>query len=166
MATLFPARDRRPNLDPQGPSCFPVFDGVVEEVADYLLKRKLILKNGWTSRSRLISPPLPRRAGADGRGAGFDCLPEIDRSGRSCLPSRESFRIALIRLSIFLVEERMKPIASGTPRRGYARLLGDGRRIARTSLVDQGLHGLDLPSSSLVKPMMLTSGARRSCVTM
>ena len=75
----------------------------------------------------------------------------------------------MISRSIFCVEERMKPIASGRssrdrePRASAVTICG----ASASASVDQLAAAAWSPaSSSLVKPMTLTSGERRSWLTM
>ena len=82
-------------------------------------------------------------------------------------PSRESLRMALISRSILRVEERMKPIASGissatTARASRPTRPGAFSSASATSLVSEAAAA----SSSLVKPITLTRGERRSWLTM
>ena len=78
-------------------------------------------------------------------------------------PSRDSRRIALISRSIFWVEVRMKPIASGrSSRTARSASSADQPGAPRVYLVEHGDQRLRAASSSAVKPMTLTSGERRS----
>jgi hypothetical protein len=81
-------------------------------------------------------------------------------------PSRDRRRMALINRSIFWVEERMKPIASG--RSTAAAASASGVRICGASalaLATRSFSGPAAACNSLVKPMTLTRGERRSWLT-
>ena len=88
-------------------------------------------------------------------------------SGESVrLPCRDSFRIALMSRSIFSVEVRMKPIASGRSTRAASRAAGvttSGAAASARSI--SSASGPVAASSSAVKPMTFTSGERRSWLT-
>lgn len=80
-------------------------------------------------------------------------------------PSRESFRMALIRRSILMVEVLMNPIASPKSAASASSCGGSVDGAWARNVLSRARTSSRSASISLVNPMMLTSGARRSWLT-
>jgi hypothetical protein len=144
-----------------------VLDRVLDEVGDDLFDREPVAQDfGHRFVENQVAPAFGQPH-LHGVGNGMASVPSSIHWGRNVRwPSRDSSRIALMSRSILAEELRMKWIASGMSFFDH----GAGRGTMLSALSVRALSSAArstalAASSSEVKPRILTSGERKSWLT-